>query len=49
MRGGVTEIDGAGEKFHFVGMLGNAFSDMERMTLSNIQFKKLGNQVDMKA
>ena len=48
MTGGVTEMEGAGEKFHDGGMFGNDFLDMERMALSITQLKRLGNQDDMK-
>ena len=49
MTGGVIKTDGAGEKFHFVGMFGNALLDMELTALSMIQLRRLGNQADMKS
>lgn len=49
MTGGVTEMEGAGEKFHSGGTSGNAFFDMERMALSMTQLKRVGHQDDMKS
>src|ERR1700712_513950 len=49
IRGGVTEMEGAGDKFQDLGTLGKPLADIPRTSLSKIQLVKFGNHFIMKS